>query len=63
MENSGEMIGWELRELMLRLRVTRNNNFKKFTDAKSRIIQQRSLAKEEVTEIAQISPGRGLRED
>ena len=32
LENSGEMLGWELREL--RLRVTKDKDFKKFTDAK-----------------------------
>ena len=62
LENSGEMIGWELREL--RVRVTKNNEIsKKFTDEKQKKSEKKAEQKKVLTKIAaQISPGGGLSE-
>ena len=67
LENSGEMIGWELREL--RLRVIKNNKISKSSQMSSRErkrfrerTEQKNQNNTHVTKIAQTSPGEGLSE-
>ena len=61
LENSGEMIGWELREL--RVRVTKNNKISKSSQMRNKKSQRKKPSKENpMTKISQISPGEGLSE-
>ena len=61
LENSGEMIGWELREL--RVRVTKNNKISKSSQMRNKKIQREKPSKRKrETKITQISPGEGLSE-
>ena len=60
LENSGEMIGWELREL--RVRVTKNNKISKSSQMRNKKRKEKKAEQRKVTKITQISPGRRLSE-
>ena len=58
--NLGEMLGWELREL--RLRVTKTDKISKSSQMEIEKSREKPQAEKKVTNIAQISPGEGLSE-
>ena len=61
LENSGEMLGWELMEL--RLRVTKHDKISTGSQMRNKRNLEKNLSKKaNVTRIAQISPGEGLSE-